>query len=239
MRLNISLLGKVEYQEALLLQQRLHSLRVEDKIDDTLLLLEHPPVITMGRRGTWNNILISQQMLKNMGVEVFEITRGGDVTYHGPGQIVGYIIMNLSFFEKDIKRFIWQIEEVFIKLLKDQYGINAYRDEQKYTGVWVDDKKIVAIGIAVKKWITFHGFAFNINTNLNHFNWIVPCGIRDRGVTSLKELLGHEVELEMVCKEVGEYFCKVFNTQPHYVSKEELYKMAKMDVDQINIEKGK
>ncbi|WPX09476.1 lipoyl(octanoyl) transferase LipB [Anaerocellum danielii] len=228
MCINVCYLGKVEYQEALSIQENIWSLRVEKKIDDTLLLLEHPPVITMGRRGSKKNILVSEEFLEKIGVKVFEVSRGGDVTYHGPGQLVGYPIFDLALTDRDIKKFVYLLEEVFIRLLKDQFGIKAHRDENKYTGVWVENNKIVAIGIAVKKWVTMHGFAFNVNTNLDHFLWIVPCGLRDRGVTSLERLVGSKVLFEDVMNKVQTYFGDVFGKSLKILSKEELFDLLKI-----------
>lgn len=231
MNLNVCYLGMVKYEDALHLQERLHKLRVENRLEDTLLLLQHPPVITIGRRGKWENILIPKEKLLQMGVKVFEVTRGGDVTYHGPGQIVGYPIFDLGIIGKDIKRFVWLLEEVFINLLKNEYGIEASREENQYTGVWVGKEKIVAIGIAVRKWITMHGFAFNVNTNLDHFSWIIPCGLKDRGVTSLEKLLGQKVDFEDVVCNVAKYFGKIFGANLKFVSKEDLEEITKIKVE--------
>lgn len=231
MKLNVCYLEMVEYEDALHLQERLHELRVENRLGDTLLLLQHPPVITIGRRGKWENILIPKEKLLQMGVKIFEVTRGGDVTYHGPGQVVGYPIFDLGTIGKDIKRFIWLLEEVFINLLKDEYGIEAYRDEKQYTGVWVGKEKIVAIGIEVKKWITMHGFAFNVNTNLEHFSWIIPCGLKDKGVTSLERLLGYQVELDDIVYKVAKYFGKVFGAHIRFISKEDLEEIIKIKIE--------
>jgi len=221
-------LGEVEYQEALFIQERIWALRVEKKIGDTLLLLEHPPVITIGRRGSKKNILVSDEFLKKMDVKVFEVSRGGDVTYHGPGQLVGYPIFDLALTDRDIKKFVYLLEEVFIRLLKDQFGKEAHRDENKYTGVWVGNDKIVAIGIAVKKWVTMHGFAFNVNTNLEHFSWIVPCGLKDRGVTSLERLIGSTIRFEDVVDKVQTYFGKVFGKSLNILGKEKLFDLLKI-----------
>jgi len=226
MKLNVVNLGKMDYQKALNIQEQLLSLRQEGKIDDTLLLVEHPAVITIGRRGSYSNIVVPESFLKENGIEVYEVSRGGDVTYHGPGQIVGYPVMDLNNYGKDIKAFVWNIEEVFVKLLKEQFNITAYREEKKYTGVWVDNCKITAIGIAVKKWVTMHGFAFNVNTNLDHFKWIVPCGITDKGVTSLEKLTGYTQDFEKLNLLVSEYFNLVFGTQPFYTNIEKLVNVA-------------
>lgn len=214
MEISIVRLGRIDYKEALNIQEKLLDLRQRQKIDDIFLLLEHTPVLTLGRRGEYTNILLSSQELIDNGVSIYEVTRGGDVTYHGPGQIVGYPIIDLNNHGKDIKDYVWKIEEVFIRLLKEEYHISADRDEKKYTGVWVGNEKITAIGIAVKHWVTMHGFAFNVNTQLEHFKWINPCGITDKGVTSLQKLLGHSLDFEKLNNNVADYFCKVFGIQP-------------------------
>lgn len=224
MDLNIVYLNRMDYKEALELQERVLELRLHGNIQDTLLMVEHPPVITIGRSGNSSNILLTDRQLSDQGVTVYEVNRGGDVTYHGPGQIVGYPIMDLNNHGRDIKQYIWNIEEVFIRLLKEQYAIIAERDEKKYTGVWVEDKKITAIGIFAKQWITMHGFAFNIGTDLEHFKWINPCGITDKGVTSLQQILGHQLDFRLHNELVIQYFCEVFNLQPKYLTKEELLK---------------
>ena len=173
MKLNVIYLGVVPYGKVLDIQYKLLEMRQKGEIDNTLLLLEHPPVLTLGTRGQYNNIYLSSEELKSQGVEVFEVNRGGDVTYHGLGQIVGYPIFDLRDIDKDIRLFIQKLEQSIINLLKQEYGINAYRETDKYTGVWVNNKKITAIGISVRKYITMHGFAFNVNTNLAHFDWIM------------------------------------------------------------------
>lgn len=232
MCINVCYLGEVEYQEALSIQESIWKLRVEKKIGDTLLLLEHPPVITIGRRGSKKNILVSEEFLEKIGVKVFEVSRGGDVTYHGPGQLVGYPIFDLALTNRDIKKFVYLLEEVFIRLLKDQFEIEAHRDEDKYTGVWVENSKMVAIGIAVKKWVTMHGFAFNVNTNLEHFSWIVPCGLKDRGVTSLERLIGKTIPFEDVVDKVQTYFGKVFGKSLDILGKEELLDLLKIQTQE-------
>jgi lipoyl(octanoyl) transferase len=213
MKLNVCNLGRIGYGEALALQEKLVGLRQRGLISDTLLLLEHPPVLTLGVRGDETNILLPQEELRRMGVEVYRVGRGGDVTYHGPGQVVGYPIVDLTEQGRDIKRFVWNVEEVFIRLLSKRFGITADREEKKYTGVWVGNDKITAIGIAVKRWVTMHGFAFNVNTDLEHFKWINPCGLLDRGVTSLQKLLGHELDFDEMYDAVAEYFASVFGAE--------------------------
>jgi len=186
-----------EYSYALELQFRVHSLRKQNRIEDVLLLVEHPPTITIGKHGNHNNILFSKDWLEKNGVSVYQIGRGGDVTYHGPGQLVGYPIWDIRNYAKGVKDFIYSIEEVFIQMLQQDFSILARHDEA-YTGVWVGNKKITAIGFQINRFISMHGFAFNINTNLSHFNWINPCGILDKGVTSLQEITQHKQSRQTV-----------------------------------------
>ena len=210
MKLNIINLGIISYGEALDIQYKLLEKRQKGEIDNTLLLLEHLPVLTLGTRGEYNNIYVSSEELKKQGIEIFEVSRGGDVTYHGPGQIVGYPIFDLREMDKDIRSFIQKIEQSIIDLVDQEYGISACRETDKYTGVWVNDKKITAIGISVSKWVTMHGFAFNVNTNLDHFNWINPCGL-SKGVTSLEHLTGKKLDMQLVFEKVEKYFVKAFD----------------------------
>lgn len=210
MKLVVQKLGRIDYDKALAIQEDLLIKRQEGIIPDTLLILEHPPVITLGRRGKYDNILLPLDMLAANGVKTYEVSRGGDVTYHGPGQVIGYPIVDLAEHGRDIKQFVRNIEELFIRLLDREFGITAHREEKKFTGVWVGDEKITAIGIAVKRWVTMHGFAFNVSTNLEHFSWINPCGITDRGVTSVKKLLNMEIDQEKAADLVIKYFCEIF-----------------------------
>ncbi len=195
MLLHVLSLGRVPYAEALEIQRRVIAARKQGRIGDTLLLLEHPPVITLGRNASRANILVSDEWLANRGVEVHEINRGGDVTYHGPGQLVGYPIVDLRG-EWPGKRgphlgpvdFVRLLEEALIRTCAD-FGVMAKRIP-KCTGVWtlgeMHEKKLAAIGVHVSQAVTSHGFALNVTTDLGDFDWIVPCGIKDRGVTSLK-----------------------------------------------------
>ncbi|MBZ4654567.1 MAG: Octanoyltransferase [Peptococcaceae bacterium] len=228
MKLLVAILGKMDYKEALSIQERLLKLRQQGLIEDTLLLLEHPPVLTMGVRSNRANILTPEEVLKAQGVNIYEVNRGGDVTYHGPGQIVGYPILDLKKHGRDIPDFFRKIEETFIQLLKEEYGITAGRNS-KYPGVWVGDEKITAIGCAVKRWVTMHGFAFNVNTQLEHFLWINPCGITDKGVTSLQKILGYPQDLNKVNEQVARYLCKIFNLQPKIIDKQKLYQITGRD----------
>jgi lipoyl(octanoyl) transferase len=212
MKISVIKAGMIDYKDALEMQTRLVEQRRAGLIGDTFLLLEHPPVITVGAGGKRANILATDAELAAEGVSVYDITRGGDVTYHGPGQLVGYPIFDLNGFGKDIHLFVNRIEETFIRLLDREFGITAGRKE-KFTGVWVGDDKITAIGIAVKHWVTMHGFAFNVNTQLEHFNWIVPCGIVGKGVTSLEKLLGEKQDMDSVTDLVVQYFCEIFEVE--------------------------
>lgn len=212
--LNIIKLGRTDYGSALKTQERTLALRQQGIIQDTLLMTEHTPVLTVGKNGKHANILASDDALKKENIEVFDIGRGGDVTYHGAGQIVGYPIVDLSGSKLGIKQYVEGIEEVFIRLLKQKFGIDAHREDKKYTGVWVGDEKITAIGIAVKRGISMHGFAFNVNTNLSHFGLINPCGITDKGVTSLEKLLGSPCDFEKLTELTVRYFCEVFGYDP-------------------------
>lgn len=214
MNINFVHLGLTDYKVALEIQEKLQLLRQQNKIEDTLILLEHPPVITLGRGGEYCNILASQKDLEKKGIKIYEVNRGGNVTYHGPGQIIGYIIMDLTRQNKDLTEFVRKICEVFIQLLKIEYNIEASRERGKYTGVWVGNDKITAIGISVKHWVTMHGFAFNVNTQMEHFKWINPCGLKDKGVTSLQQILGVKQNFNILNEKVLKYFCKVFNLEP-------------------------
>lgn len=209
MKLNIVRLGRMDYKEALEVQYKLLRLRQEEKIEDTLIVVEHPPVITMGKNALDSNVLFSEDALSEHGISLYNIERGGDVTYHGDGQMVGYPIFNLRRNKIGIKNFVDTLERVFIDVLEESYGIHAGKDEE-HTGVWVGMDKIVAIGLAVKRGVTMHGFAMNINTNLLHFGFIVPCGIADRGVTSLEKLTGKKADFEDVNNKVIEKFASLY-----------------------------
>lgn len=211
MEIDIVFLGRMDYKEALDIQTDLWQKVSTGESRDTLLLVEHPPVLTLGVRGKRENILVSEEELAQQGVSIQQVSRGGDVTYHGPGQIVGYPIMNLNRWGRDIHDFVDRIENTFITLLKDDYGIEAVRGDKTYTGVWVGVEKITAIGIQVRRWTTMHGFAFNVNTNLSHFNWIVPCGLSDRGVTSVEQLTGQKQDINKLFERTAQAFCQCFN----------------------------
>jgi len=228
MVINVVKLGRINYDKALSFQQKLFELRKNNTIADVLLLLEHPPLLTLGKRANVSNILASDIQLQDLGIEVFETNRGGDVTYHGPGQIIGYLIMDLRNYFRDISKFMRSIEKTFIELLAVNYCISAETDSLN-TGVWVENNKILAIGLSVKQWITMHGFAFNVNTNLEHFNLIIPCGIKEKGVTSLSRLLGYTLDLDLVNDQIINSFCEEFKITFNIKSKEWLLTILSID----------
>lgn len=205
-------LGEVPYSKALDIQIALHQKRVLGLIPDILLLLEHPPVITIGKSGKEQNILFSDDLLEEKGISVSRVNRGGDVTYHGPGQLVGYPIFHILNYGKGVRDFVTKVEEVFIHLFHSYYQILARRDDL-YTGVWVEDAKVTAMGFEIRKYISMHGFAFNVNTDLSAFRWINPCGIIGKGVTSLAQLTTREQDMQVVMKQVIESFKQVFSVQ--------------------------
>ena len=208
--LDVRRAGLVSYQDALTLQRTLVEDRRAARIPDTLLLLQHPPVITLGVKGDGgrSNVIAVPARLSELGIEISETGRGGDVTYHGPGQIVGYPILDLRPDRCDVHRYVRDLEEVMIRVCGD-YGVAAGRING-LTGTWIGDEKIGAIGIRISRWITSHGFAFNVGTNLEHFSLIVPCGITGRGVTSLDRAIGQKVLIPQVEDAIVRHFCQVF-----------------------------
>lgn len=204
-------LGRVGYDEVYELQAELLDRRINGTIGDTLLLLEHPPTITIGKSGKPENILASQAELREKGISIFFIDRGGDVTYHGPGQLVGYPIIDLKNKRRDLYRYISNLEELIMKTLSD-FDIKAARDES-HRGVWVGAKEVAAIGLRVRKWVTMHGFALNVNTDLEPFSLINPCGFTDRGATSMAEVLSQEIPMAAVTERILARFAEVFNAE--------------------------
>ena len=206
-------LGVVPYAEALAMQRALVEERRADRIPDLLLLLQHPPVITLGVKGDGgrSNILATDAQLAQRGIEVSETGRGGDVTCHGPGQVVGYPILDLRPDRCDVHRYVRDLEEVMIRVCAD-YGVTAGRIKGR-TGAWVGgaagDQKIGAIGVRISRWITSHGFAFNVSTDLDHFKLIVPCGISDGGVTSLEKITGRQIPMAEVEDALVSHVCEV------------------------------
>lgn len=209
-------LGRLPYGEGLALQERLVAERQRGEIPDHLLLLEHDPVFTLGRNARAENVLVPAEALRERGFEVFDTGRGGDVTYHGPGQVVGYPILDLSPDRRDVHRYVRDLEEVMLRTCAD-YGVEAERIAG-LTGAWVGCEKIGAIGVRLSRWVTSHGFAFNVSTDLAAFDLIVPCGIRSKGVTSLERLLGRPVALEEVMDRLLVHFAAVYERAPRATS---------------------
>jgi lipoyl(octanoyl) transferase len=212
-RLVVRRLGRIGYADGVERQKALVQARLAGEIDDTLLFVEHPPVITLGvkTRGAFTNIRAGTEALAAQGVEVHESGRGGDVTFHGPGQLVGYPIVDLKPDRQDVHRYVRDLEEVLIRTAAD-FGIEAGR-VTGYSGAWVGDGKLAAIGVRISRWVTSHGFALNVTTDLSGFDLIVPCGITDRGVTSLAALLRREVVMAEVEARVIRHFGDVFDRE--------------------------
>jgi lipoyl(octanoyl) transferase len=217
--LEVRRLGTIGYQAGLDLQKELVEARKQGAIPDQLLLLEHPPVITLGvrTRNDRSHVLESEASLAEKGVGLFETGRGGDVTYHGPGQLVGYPIVDLKPDRCDVHRYVRDLEEVLIDAVGG-FGITAGRIAG-LTGIWVGDRKLAAIGVRISRWVTSHGFALNVSTNLSHFGLIVPCGIADKGVTSMERELGRSVQMDEVADAVALHFSTVFAAEPVTYSK--------------------
>jgi len=209
--LEVHRLGVVSYGDALELQKQLVERRKSNEIPDQLLLLEHPPVITLGvkTRNDRTHVVATSEVLEQEGVEIFESGRGGDVTYHGPGQLVGYPIMDLRPDRCDVHRYVRDLEEVLIRVAAD-FGVSADR-LPGLTGAWVGGDKLAAIGVRIARWVTSHGFALNVSTNLAHFNLIVPCGIADKGVTSLARVSGRSLDMDEVADSTARAFAAVFD----------------------------
>ena len=206
------------------LQQKLVDLRQRDEIADQLLLLEHPPVITLGRGGKLDHLLASPAALDATGVRFFETTRGGDITYHGPGQIVGYPILHLGEGNRDIRKYVTNLEEVLIRTVAE-YGITAARIEGR-RGIWVGNDKIAAIGVRIARWVTSHGWALNVNTNLEHFRLITPCGLHGTGVTSIARETRRRVDVAEVREVLAAKFAEVFARE--LVPREENLRLVKV-----------
>ena len=199
-------LGRVAYSDALELQAELESEVITGRVRDYLLLLEHPHTFTIGRRSKADGVLATAEMLRKLGVEVFETNRGGKVTYHGLGQIVGYPIISLSPDREDVHKYVRDIEEVLIRTMAD-FDIDAFRIEG-LTGVHTAEGKVAAIGVHIKRWVTTHGFALNVNTDLSYYNWIIAC--EGEPVTSMSRLLGREIDMAEVANRLAENFREVF-----------------------------
>ena len=217
-------IGRMAYEDALELQRRLAQARIEKQVpNDMLLLVEHPPVVTLGRSTEERHLVTAPDVLAARGVEVHEIERGGDVTFHGPGQLVGYPIYDLTEHRKDLHWFLRQIEGSLIAGLAT-LGVRAERDE-RFTGVWTAERKIASIGIHVKQWVTWHGFALNVSTDLSYFDLIVPCGIDGVVMTSITRELGSRTPRDLWARAIDAVvlgFAETFEQQPRMVTAEEL-----------------
>jgi lipoyl(octanoyl) transferase len=219
-------LGLIGYAEAYALQKRVVAARKAGTIEDVLLLCEHPHVITQGRNGKKEHLLVSEQLLKQKNVEFYESSRGGDITYHGPGQLLGYPILQLGEIRKDVVWYVRMLEEAMIRTTAD-LAMEAFRVEGK-TGIWVvtgngPEEKLGAIGVHISRWVTSHGFAYNVSTDLRYFDLIVPCGIAGRKATSLEKLLNRAVGMQEVAPGMARHFGEIFGLQMIPGSQEELF----------------
>jgi lipoyl(octanoyl) transferase len=231
-------LGLIGYAEGCALQKRLVAARKADAIEDVLLFCEHPHVITQGRNGKREHLLVNEHVLRQKGVEFYETSRGGDITYHGPGQIVGYPILNLGAIRRDVVWYVRMLEEAMIRATTE-FGITAVREPGK-TGVWVEvaedgsslatrhsplatSEKLGAIGVHISRWVTSHGFAYNVSTDLRFFDLIVPCGIADRKATSLEKLLGRTVEEAEVVPRLARHLGELFGLEMKEIPRKELF----------------
>jgi lipoyl(octanoyl) transferase len=249
-------LGLIGFEEAYALQRRIVAARKADAIGDVLLLCEHPHVITLGRSGKRENLLASDRVLAQKGVEFHATNRGGDITYHGPGQIVGYPVIQLAAIRRDVVWYVRMLEEVMIRACGD-FGVAARREEGK-TGAWIDPlkkdapqraqssqssetaksaaEKIGAIGVHISRWVTSHGFAFNVATDLRYFELIVPCGIAERKATSLEKVLGRAVKRNEAATKIVEHFGEVFGREPKTSTREELFAaLEKFEREQLAV----
>lgn len=227
MDLFVTNIGRTRYTEAWDLQRSIFELRHFGLVQDTLLYTEHEHVYTIGKGGDENHLLASEEELRTGGVDVNRVDRGGDITYHGPGQVVGYPILDLSRYRSDIHWYLRSLEEVIILAL-GEFGIDAGREEGM-TGVWHRGEKIAAIGVKVSRWVTMHGFALNVNTDLSRFGRIIPCGIFHRGVTSIRRILGEEMRLEEVHAKLNQSFSAVFGCRMIPLAAEELRTMIRVN----------
>src|SRR4030043_2352498 len=200
--------GLIDYGKAWELQHQLWSRRAEGALPDLLLFLEHPHVITLGRRGNRSPVGASSEVLEEMKIPLFYVERGGDVTYHGPGQIVVYPILDLKEYGYRLVRYIGQLEEVILRVLKD-FGIEGRRDPLN-RGVWVNGEKIASVGVAIKRWVSFHGFSLNYETNLQYFELINPCGLEDKKMTSMGKILGIGISREQLIERIESHFKQIF-----------------------------
>jgi lipoyl(octanoyl) transferase len=230
-------LGFIGYADALALQQRLVAARKAGQIEDVLLLCEHPPVITLGRNGKRENLLASENVLRQKGVEIHETDRGGDITFHGPGQIVGYPIIDLGAIRRDVHWYVRMLEETMIRTTTE-FGIAAKRVAGKI-GIWVQagetEEKLAAIGVHLSRWVTSHGFAYNVATDLRYFDLIVPCGIADRKATSLEKLLARSVQQTEVMPTLANHFGDLLGLNLQETTRAELFERLQQAEQQVAV----
>ncbi len=216
--------GRIAYSPAFDLQRQIVAARKSRAVPDVLLFCEHPHVITLGRNGLRENLLAGERVLAQMNVEFHETDRGGDITYHGPGQIVGYPILDLSEHRRDVRWYVEELEEVMIRTAAD-YGLSARRILCRH-GIWIDsiagEEKLAALGVHLSRWVTSHGFAFNVSTDLRFFDLIVPCGIKDKRATSLERALGRGVSMDEARARLSAHFAEIFGCETQAISLSEL-----------------
>lgn len=222
-KLLVADIGLIGFSECFALQQRLVERRINGEIEDTLLLLEHTPVITLGTSGGESNLLVESATLEREGIDLVNTNRGGNITYHGPGQLVGYPIIDLRSHGKDVHVFLRNLERVIIACLAD-FGLDG-KGSPGYAGVFVGEDKVCSIGVAVRKWISYHGFALNVNPNFEHWSLIHPCGLVGVRVTSLERLSGKHIDMYTVKTSVTSRFAETFSVEPEKIRREELFSM--------------
>ena len=201
-------LGTIDYAEAHRLQKELQGKRIRGELGDVVLLLEHPAVLTMGRSAKAQHVLVAPEILQERGIQVHEVGRGGDVTYHGPGQLVAYPIIDLKPNRKDVRKYVASLEETMMRTCAS-FGLAARRVEG-LNGTWIGDRKVGAVGVRISRWVTMHGLALNVNSDLRQFEMIVPCGIQDKGVTSLSAELGRTVRVTDVFDPLARHFAELY-----------------------------
>ena len=217
-------LGKIGYQEAWQLQKDLFQQRRFNHISDLILICEHPHTITLGKSGAEQNLLLNSDELNSEQIDFVKVDRGGDITYHGPGQLVAYPILNLNDYFRDVHKYMRLLEEVVIHMLED-YAITAERIDG-LTGVWVNQSKICAMGVKISRWITMHGLAFNVCADLTYFNKIIPCGISDKSVCNLSDLLRKPIQIKEVSDKLINSFKTIFEMNCSWVNKAKLYELS-------------
>ena len=223
----------MDYHEALKLQHALVDAKIAATLSrDVLMLLEHPPVFTLGRRGSHEHLLVAKAFLESRGIQVIHVERGGDITYHGPGQIVGYPIMDLRAGRLGVVEFVGALEEVMIRTVAD-WGIRAVRNPTN-RGIWVGMSKIGSLGISVRRGVSFHGFALNVNTWLEPFSWIHPCGLEGVRVTSMRQVLGKEIPIKEIRRAVGLHIQEIFGVELEQVSLEDIYRLLGTKVQSLS-----